>query len=275
MARPSLRRAVLAYIGSVFRYFFIPQHRAALFPGRIPVSVVDHPLDKKVPFTPHLVGTYLDFIAFWVRMLGYILGKYGDRAQQAAEDFLVSTARLYRTAAEVYSKNLSTTERPRYFRHLRFVLIHLTDPHLMCIPSLHVMIVIWTYTKFRDIIRHLDKGEGSEAEHIAELMRGAQDITEAVLFVKQHSVNCIAAAMYAMTRFDGDLFPRDEAYLFVSELFVHNALPNPDDGGLIRDYIWDLYCRFLDEGDGASSWEAPLLLFFTSPPRFSPAAPED
>jgi hypothetical protein len=80
------------------------------------------------------------------------------------------------------------------------------------------MIVIRTYTLFKEIIKTL-RLEEQFAAQAEELRRGALTITEAVLYIKQHSVNCISAAMYAMSRFDPRLFPVEEAERFASDLF--------------------------------------------------------
>ncbi|MDR3167788.1 MAG: hypothetical protein LBT93_07580 [Treponema sp.] len=265
LSYPSLRRPVLLCVKSIFYCFFFLQYKAALFPNRIPVSGVDHPLDKKIPFAPRWVKAYLDFVAFWIRLVGFLLRRYRRRGIGPAEDFITSIGKLYDFAAEVYTKNLSTTHRPRYLAHPRFLLIHAADPHLMCIPSLHVMIVIRAYTQFRAILRALGE-EGACAEKIAEVKRGAQTITEAILFVKQHSINCIAAAMYAMSRFDGELFPPIEAEDFISGLFLSLPVPSPADRKIIGDYIMELYRRFLREGEGAPSWEEPLIAFLRTLP---------
>ncbi|MCL2319423.1 MAG: hypothetical protein FWC45_05005, partial [Treponema sp.] len=148
-----------------------------------------------------------------------------------------------------------------YIAHPRFLLIHMVDPHLMCIPSLHVMLVIRTYTLFGEIIKTL--GEDRRlAPQAAELRRGALAITEAVLYVKQHSVNCISAAMYAMTAFDAGLFPPDEAERFVSGLFVTD-LPK-EDATEIQQHIITLYRRFLSHGEKAATWTDPLIDFLKS-----------
>jgi hypothetical protein len=266
LSYPALRRPALGCVKSIFYCFFFLQYKAALLPGRIPVSGVDHPLDKKIPFTPRWVGVYLDFVAFWLRLAGFLLRRYRRRGIGPAGDLITSMGRLYVFAAEVYTKHLSTTERPRYLAHPRFVLIHAADPHLMCIPSLHVMVVIRAYTQFRAILRSLGD-EGKWAEKIAAVRRGALEITEAILLVKQHSVNCVAAAMYAMSRFDGELFPPQEAEDFASGLFRSLPILSPGDRTIIGEYIGELYRRFLREGEGAPSWEEPLTAFLRSLPR--------
>jgi hypothetical protein len=225
---------------------------------------------------------YLDFVSFWIRILGFLLRRYGRRALEPVKDFLNSMNRLYRFAAEVYSKNMSTTNRPYYISRPRFFLIHLTDPHLMCIPSLHVMVMILSYTRFTKILRSFGD-EDLLGDQIGEINRGAALITEAILFVKQHSVNCVSAAMYAMSRFDPSLFPPEEAEVFVSRLFpvlkeaggASVGLPSipPADGALVREHIITLYRRFMEEGvppaDGAyeSAWVAPLLRFLQTLPQ--------
>ncbi|GHV89114.1 hypothetical protein AGMMS50267_14740 [Spirochaetia bacterium] len=271
MRNPALRKGTVGCVKSIFYHFFFLQYKAALRPGRLPVTAVDHPLDTEIPFTPRWVGIYLDFVAFWIRMLGFLLSRYGRLAFKPVLDFIDTMGKLYGFAAEVYTKNLSTTDRPRYYAQPRFVLIHAVDPHLMCIPSLHVMVVIRTYTKFRAILRGLGE-DARMAPQIDELHRGARDITEAILYVKQHSVNCVSAAMYAMTRFEPALFPENEAVDFASLLFTQSG--SPEASGAVRDYIIARYRWFLEEarkggwnGSDAPTpdWNAPLLAFLTNP----------
>lgn len=279
---PSLRPAFCKCIPSIFYNFFFCQHRAAFLPGRIPVSKVDHPLDEKIPFTPSWITIYLDFVQFWIRMLSFFLRRYGRKAYQPVRDFIFSMSKLYAYAAEVYTKNLSTTKRPFYIARPRFLLIHILDPHLMCIPSLHVMVVIFTYTKFAAIAKELGETENLKIQ-IDEMRQGALAITNAILFVKQHSVNCIPTALYAMTCFCPELFPVEEAGNFTSLLFAPapaktNTLKNsrihpaaspliqiPEtDQALIKSHILSLYKRFLTEKDTAKSWEEPVLKFLRS-----------
>jgi hypothetical protein len=117
---PHARRCV----ASIFYNFFFCQYRAALagtFKAKrsIPVSQVDHELDRLIPFTPAWIAIYLDFVSFWVRMLGFLLTRFGRRAWEDAAEFLDSMGGLYRFAGEVYRKNLSTTRRPFYIRRPR------------------------------------------------------------------------------------------------------------------------------------------------------------
>jgi hypothetical protein len=272
-----LRSHLYPCLASIFYNFFFCQYRAALERSfnakkQIPVSAVDHELDERIPFSPDWVTIYLDFVGQWVRMLGFLLERFGEAAWGEVADFMDSMGGLYRFAGQVYQKNLSTTRRPFYIRRLRFLVIHLFDPHLMCIPSLHVMVVILSYTRFARALATLDRTCSRVAE---ECRRRALDITEAILYVKQHSVNCVAAAMYAMTRFDPAAFPPEEAEDFASRLFQ----PNPGTAGLatidagtgaaVRTHIVTLYRHFLSRGReaeyaGAEHWTGPLLEFLTA-----------
>jgi hypothetical protein len=245
--------------------FFLLQYKANAHPGHIPVSSVDHPLDKKIPFTPSWVGIYLDFVEFWVQTVGFVLKRYGKKGIAPAKEIIDTTKNLYDFAAEVYEKHMSTTDRPKYYKNLRFIIIHMTDPHLMCIPSLHVMLAIRAYTKFRETIRSLGDEE-ILAKEINDMYNGALRITEAVLYVKQHSVNCISAAMYAMSRFDPVLFPPDEAKQFAEQLYLNETQPSAEDSRLIRGHIISLYEQFMQEGIETPRWEDPLIHFLTLSP---------
>jgi hypothetical protein len=285
---PLLRPAVIRCVASIFFNFFFRQYRAALLPGRVPVSRVDHPLDLKIPFVPSWVTIYLDFITFWVRMLSFLLHRYGRRAFNDVREFIVSMGRLYAFAAEAYQKNFSTTDRPFYIARPRFFLIHLVDPHLMCIPSLHVMVVIHTWTKFAAIIRSMGDAE-QLAPQIEEMKQGALAISQAILFVKQHSVNCVSAALYAITCYDPELFPPEEAEAFAGLLFgktpkaepASQITPNEKvrpssaprtrlslaDADEIKVYIVNLYRHFLAGRKTAKTWDEPLLNFLRPLPR--------
>jgi hypothetical protein len=284
---PSLRPAVIRCIASILYNFFFRQYRAALLPGRVPVSRVDHPLDHKIPFVPSWVTIYLDFVPFWIRMLGFLLRTYGRRAYDATREFIMSMGRMYAFAAETYQKSFSTTDRPFYIARPRFFVIHLFDPHLMCVPSLHVMVVIWTYTKFAAILRSFNDA-GRYAAQIEEMKQGALAITHAILFVKQHSINCIAAALYALTHFGGELFPPEEAEAFINLLFWEAPPAAPmqtmpanykarpwaaprtkipaTDALIIKTHITNLFRHFLEEGKTARKWEEPLLNFLSMHP---------
>ena len=282
----SLRAVTIPCIKSILYNFFFRQYRANLLPGRVPVSLVDDPLDKKIPFIPLWVNIYIDFTFLWIRMLGFLLRKYRFRSYTAVREFIVSIGKLYAFAAESYKKNFSTTKRPFYIARPRFFVIHLVDPHLMCIPSLHVMLAIITYTRFALMLRSLNEEKNNKAQ-IEELKQGALAISKAVLYVKQHSINCISAALYAMTCFDEKLFPPHEAEAFASillkpsasgkrkkkqknqkvrpEAAPHTNLPEAEVKELTA-HIINLYRRFLNEKNSCQNWEEPLLNFMRRMP---------
>ncbi len=261
-----LRKPTLICIKTILKKFFLLQYKAHSHPGLIPLSSVDHPLDKKIPFTPSWVNIYLDFVEFWVQIAGFLLKRYGKKGIPPARDLIITAGELYNFAAQVYAKHISTTNRPKYYKNLRFIVIHLADPHLMCIPSLHVMIAIRAYTKFREIIRGLGEEEILSKE-LSDMYKGALQITEAVLYVKQHSVNCVSAAMYAMSHFDPALFPAEEAKRFAAQLFLNAADISEDDAHLVREHIFSLYDRFMQEGKESAHWEEPLIHFLQSSPK--------
>ncbi|MDR0586432.1 MAG: hypothetical protein LBG26_04260 [Treponema sp.] len=272
LLKKRLRKAFVSCGFTALRFFFLPQYRALLFPKRIPVSLADHPVDSRIPFNPRRVNIYLDFVAFWIRIVGFLFAHYGKNRTKPAFEFVRSIEKLYVFAAEVYRKNFSTTRRPRYLKGIRFFLIHMADPHLMCIPSLHVMIAIRVYTAFRQILVSMNDQNRYAAE-LESVKRQALNITQAILYVKQHSVNCVSAAMYAMSRFDPDLFPPEEAEIFVKGLFSRGGgFPEKDavkeeDIPEIRGHIAGLYRRFVEQGKNAGHWTEPLLDFLGSLPR--------
>ena len=267
----------LRCIAVILTKFFLFQYKAALFSRKIPVSGVEHNLDSLIPFNPAFVTIYLDFIGFWIRIVGFLGMRRKKAGLGLAGDFINSITMLYLFAFKVYKKNLSTTARPACNKTFRFRIIHLFDPHLMCIPSLHVMIVIHAYTAFRHFAREL--GEEKALQSLTEkVYAGALAITEAILYVKQHSINCVAASLYAMRRFNPVLFSADDAETFVNGLFAGGAADIPpeyapfytgpqvqtEDALRLREQIMRLYRSFTEVD--ASDWTTPILDFLASLP---------
>ena len=282
---PSLRPAFFKCVPTIIINFFLSQFYNAFLPGRLPVAKVDHSLDEKIPFVPSWVAIYIDFTQFWIRILTFFTRRYGRRSYKPISDFIISMGDLYAFAAQVYKKNLSTTKRPFYIARPLFSVIHLLDPHLFCVPSLHVMVVIHAYKQFIEIAKGLGEEEKLK-DQIEELKQGALAISQAILFIKQHSVNCMPAAFYAMTNFSPDLFPQKEAEDFTNLLFspappkekapqdsrVHPAASpstriSEEDQAQIKKHILSLYRQFLAEQDSSRPWYEPLLRFMQSMPK--------
>ncbi|HZK04934.1 MAG TPA: hypothetical protein VFC82_03700 [Actinomycetaceae bacterium] len=261
LLRPDIARAATTFVRTVLKDFFWLQFSVKLGIREVGIVNVDHPLDAEVPFAPEKVGTYLDFINFWIRPFGYLRRRFGDDAQQRyAVEFLRLIDQCYREAAGVYRVQMSTTRRPRRYRG-RFLLIQLFDPHLLCVPSLHVMILVLTHTFYRRAFAELGV-TGAEADGLnRELFDGAVEITESVLYLKQHSVNCIPAALYAMSRITPDQVTASEVDAFIDSLFVDESLLDDDAGARIRACIRESYARLTADGRDDADW-APAVLRF-------------
>jgi hypothetical protein len=276
ISTPPLWKSAVHCLSSISGNFFFLQYRGAALwktrsKKRIPVSKVDHPSDNAVPFSPERIAVYLDFSPFWIRTAAWLLDEarnntaHRNAMVMEARDFIDSIARLYEFAAVVYRQNLSTTSRPRYLKSIRFIIVHLFDPHLMCIPSLHVMLMIFMYTRARKIMRTFNLEEKYTAE-LEKIRAHSTEITDAVLYVKQHSINCVSAAMYAMTRFDASLFPYDEALKFCSSLFRIAPLVSGEVCEKMRSHICALYKAFYEAGENlpGTAWDKPLLDFLAA-----------
>lgn len=259
-----------ALVFVALRKFFLPQAAKKLRLSSTPIAQVDSPLDKFVPFSPSHVVAYLDFVSFYIRVLAKII----DDSRRSHCDtpttlsrgcqLLDKIVRLYDLAFIVYKKILSTTQRGHYKSSLRFLIIHIFDPHYLCVPSLHVAIVVAVFLFCRKMFRDSD-------ECLCEVRTGALKIIESVLYIKQHSVNCVAASLYLLTstRVAGD-FPPSEVRDLLGDLFKYDC---PDiqehDKISIREYIFSLYSRFLSEYNAIPTesftdeerWAQPLLCF--------------
>ncbi|MCL2557229.1 MAG: hypothetical protein FWE09_01995 [Treponema sp.] len=298
LGKRSLRGPALRCMGSIFRNFFFEQACSRFLPRGIPVSQADHPLDERIPFAPEWIDVYIDFVPYWLRALTFLDSRFPRASEGAIRDLLRNMGRLYAFAARVYRRNMSTTRRPFYVARPGFMAIHLLDPHLMCVPSLHVMVVVYACEKFERIIAELGADDECR-DQIEEMRRGALAVCQAILFVKQHSANCIGASLYALTRFDAALFPAEKARAFLARLFEdppEALLPgarcraarkrascsparcktcalaqpaarlSPEDAAEIRGHIARSFEGFLAQGETARSWEEPILDFLRGLP---------
>ena len=256
----SARPVLLRYLSTVLKDFFFLQFAVKFGFKKIRIVSVDHPLDTTVPFVPDKVSVYLDFVAFWIRPLVYI-GRRSGRAVQLdyTKQFLGLVDLSYRRAAEVYRFRMSTTERPKYYRG-NFLTIHLFDPHYLCVPSLHVMVVVLAYTFYRKAFAELGYSAEEQDALNRELFAGAVEITETVLYIKQHSVNCIPAALYSMTHIlneetmGGHALKPEDLVHFIDQLFHNSELVRTTEAAAIRTYICDLFEHFLLEGCHDTAW---------------------
>ncbi|HOU39625.1 MAG TPA: hypothetical protein PKW16_12075 [Treponemataceae bacterium] len=248
----------LAYLGTVMKDFFFLQFSVKFGLKEIPIINVDHPLDRTVPFTPGLVTVYLDFVAFWIRPLDYIGSRFGRKKQaEYTAAFLRIVRRCYQDAARVYRFRMTTTQRPAYYKG-HFRIIHMFDPHYLCVPSLHVIIVVLAYTFYRKAFAELGMPQDEAAILNRELFDGAVAITETVLYIKQHSVNCIPAALYAMTRITPEEVTPSEVVRFIGTLFESSATVEKKDVLAIREHILDMYESLFLQGCHDDNWITPL-----------------
>ena len=260
--RWSSLKSLCGYLYTVVTKFFWLQFSVKLGLRKIPVLPVDNALDKKVPFNPLKVPIYLDFIHFWVRPMVFIINKFGTKkAVPYCAKFFAIIDKSYQEAARIYSFRMSTTDRPmskvdksvqRHFNTIRTV-----DPHYLCVPSLHIAIVVLAYTFFRQTFKELEMDNKEQDFYNAELYRGALDIAETVLYVKQHSVNCIPAALFMMTNLIPEYFKAEDAKIFINDLFKDCTDIQPEDKINIHNHIKNMYENLLQE-KGEKDWTEPV-----------------
>ena len=263
-------KSLCGYIYTVVTKFFWLQFSVKLGFRKIPVLPVDNALDRKVPFSPLKVPVYLDFIHFWIRPMTFILNKFGTKKSiPYCARFLSLIDQSYFQASRVYRFRMSTTDRPmckvdksvqKHFNTIRTV-----DPHFLCVPSLHIAIVVLAYSFFRKTFKELGMDKEEQDFYNAELYRGALDIGETVLYVKQHSVNCIPAALFMMTNLIPEYFTVEDAKIFINDLFKNAEDIQEQDKIDIHNHIKNMYENLLQE-KGDDDWTEPVknwLLSYT------------
>jgi hypothetical protein len=243
MSSPRIMLSALGCTYTVIKDFFLSQ--SPLRPKKIkpPYVWIDHELDDRIPFAPEWVNPYFRFIPMWVCGVSWYRLTFGRRTGGEVAETVRQFRRLYKEAARVYRKCQSTTKRPPAVPGNRaFGVIHKMDPHLNCLPSLHVMVVTFAAWRLSRIIREAAPDENLYRREIDALYAEARQITESVLYVKQHSVNCIPAALFAMRHIQPG-FETEFGEGFMNSLF-DGTLPVIEGRSDVSRHLVSLYREF-------------------------------
>ncbi|MBC6719278.1 hypothetical protein [Treponema sp. Marseille-Q4130] len=258
-------KVLFRFLRTVVRDFFWLQFSVKWRFKTIPVLDVSHPLDELIPFTPDKVKIYLNFTNFWIRPMTFLFRRLGvKKALPYCIEYLSLIETAYANAAKVYRFCMTTTKRPDYKTDAAFKMIHAFDPHLLCVPSLHVAIVILASVYYADVFKNDDFTEEERETYTAELCEGARRIIESVLYVKQHSVNCIPAAMYMMLYVLKNRFTISAGIDIINSLFADDETLSDSDKKKISAHIHFMFERLLLEGANENDWTVPVKRWLKS-----------
>jgi len=255
-----LRQRGIQVFKAALREFFLPQFLSLLFPGIRPVAVISHPLDDSLPFDPRLFHRYLGYFTVWMKTLSGLYRIYGNPALEDIEEMMRGVARLYDAAGRVYRHCQSTTTSRRTApANPYFLLVFLFDPHLHCIPSLHILTICYNYHQASRTVMRRDPYGVSGSRLSAAAYRAALRITEAILLVKQHSLLDIGPSLFLLSR----LFPEygeREIRRFVSDLFADTSVLEPCAAAQARQVILKSYEQLLARHRGHRNSTAPEIV---------------
>ncbi|MGI5091753.1 hypothetical protein [Treponema socranskii] len=258
-------KVLFRFLRTVVRDFFWLQFSVKWRFKTIPVLDVSHPLDESIPFTPDKVKIYLNFTNFWIRPMTFLFRRLGvKKALPYCIEYLSLIETAYANAAKVYRFCMTTTKRPDYKTDAAFKMIHALDPHLLCVPSLHVAIVILASVYYAEVFKNGDFTEEERKAYTEELKEGARRIIESVLYVKQHSVNCIPAAMYMMLYVLKDRFTISTGIDIIDSLFIDDETLSDCDKKKISAHIHFMFERLLLEGANENDWTVPVKRWLKS-----------
>lgn len=258
-------KVLFRFLRTVVRDFFWLQFSVKWRFKTIPVLDVSHPLDELISFTPDKVKIYLNFTNFWIRPMTLLFRRLGvKKALPYCIEYLSLIETAYANAAKVYRFCMTTTKRPDYKTDAAFKMIHAFDPHLLCVPSLHVAIVILSSVYYADVFKNDDFTEEERKTYTAELREGARRIIESVLYVKQHSVNCIPAAMYMMLYVLKNRFTISAGIDIINSLFADDETLSDSDKKKISAHIHFMFERLLLEGANENDWTVPVKRWLKS-----------
>ncbi len=253
LLKTKTRMTSINIVLTIIKMFFIPQFQSKLRIKKRKIVNVDHELDNLIPFSADYIKIYMGLTHLWIKSIYFIYREYGKRSLPFIGQYLDDMKKLYRRGFEVYDSCQSTTTRPGSGRNIPLKIVHLVDPHLHCVPSLHVMIVCFNHLRIGTLIRELTGEADTYKAELDYLENQAILITNSVLFMKQHSINCIPAGLFALSS-ECSEFTDDYAQNLVEEIRKMNA-DSIKSMGEISSYIWDLYKNFRELSISDSSKE--------------------
>ncbi len=267
LSKKETRKTGFKFLGTLLTKFFLPQYQSLIRVRKRKIVNVDHELDKLIPFSLEYLRTYMSFSHLWIKSIFFLYREFGNRALPLIEDYLKNITQLYKNGFDISDRCQSTTTRPGSGRHIKLKLLHWADPHLHCVPSLHVMVVCFNHLRISSIIRELS-GEATGYEIELEYLRNqAVQITNSILYIKQHSINCIPAGLFALSE-ECQEFTDAYAYNLVKELMKINQ------GSIARfseisEYIANLYKDFQELSKSSTNREILInfLLKYEELPR--------
>ena len=268
--RPYGCHAVWSFIRSVLARFFIPMYLRKIHVIHTPIKHVDHELDEKVPFRPEYIKIYLDFVNYWIRPLAMLVKRFGTfKGSRLAAEFLRYIKLAYLEAFKVYSHTMTTTYQPecnlKAIKRLRRA-----DPHYMCVPSLHISIVCLTISFYKMLFEREAFTAKEKEKWYSEIYNHGVKIAETVLYLKQHSVNCIPSALYMMSYIAPELFTPEDAVDFINKLFENATDISKQDRERIIVHIQFMYERLLLEGTQTNDWTEPVKRWLDNYKAFTP-----
>lgn len=257
---PSSIKTSFSFIFTAWKSFVVIQNKQKFHITRKNVVNVEHPLDEKIPFVPSNVKIYMDFVWLFCRIMAMFIVKKGiTEGVRLNKKIIRFIEGLYIRGSHIYNHALSTTKRPHYMKMFKFVVIHLFDPHLLCVPSLHVAIVVGVWAKVREILSETSFSEEEKSQILDDIYYGSIAITESVLFVKQHSINCVAGALYMLTAsHDKGFFTEEDAKHVINSLFLEPEYIKDGNEIQIREYIGKMYKNLIESSRNSTDWETAL-----------------
>ncbi len=262
-----LLRRGLRLLCAAIREFFLPQFQTRLAHGSRPVVVLEHPLDAGIPHRPGQVHRYLGYIPAWMSSLLRLGELYGADARGHIRGHVEEVIRLYRESGAIYKTVQSTTtRRPPTGMNPYLLAIRWLDPHLHCIPSLHVLVAGYSYLGARKTVEALGFRPGA-LELVRCTYAEALAVVEATLLMRQHSVIDIAPSLFMLTALFPEFTPQ-EARRFAGDLFRGFPVPEPVAEAmrvLVRSSYEELCSRL--HGPPQRSWRQVLVAFLEAHPR--------
>ena len=103
-----------------------------------------------------------------------------------------------------------------------------------------------------------------------EIFKNSSMIGESVLYVKQHSVNCVPAGLYMLYKIAPELCTKKEVYEFIDSFFQNESDVSDEDKKAVNAHIKNTFEKFVEEGKDDTDWSVPVKKWLDGYEPFTP-----
>jgi len=230
----------LTLLGHMFKDYLFEQYK----PARTLVYV-DTELENRIIPRSGALNSYLSLIPFFIGSLGFLKQQFGRKVRQDVHLYFRDLKNLFSDAGFVF-ENAPTRMKYRQSPSVGLKLLHFFDRPRNCFPSLHVILVAYSYLKTKELVSKYSADESAHAKADIFLRQWSLSIIESCLLTKQHGLRDIAGGLATISAKCPE-FGQEDIKEIISLLFSEDSSSfSGDTVYLVKEEIKSVYAELIN-----------------------------